>query len=309
MSWLPCGRIVACLATHPTARPCAQEAHASRPCRVPPGHVVGLVAVSWGRVARLMAISWPPCYTPLSPMSRYKALYRDQVQKWAVAQPDFLHYFFFSSFIFFFHSCYWKTNYPKKYMLLLFFSFSSKPNKFIKIYFIHFSSNFTHCKTPEKYFFQHITFFFSFPVASLLLHTCNSLNTAILTLQNFQEFNCKLFFFLYKTWTNFPAFHNKISLCSNWNYCPEFIYFSFNSEPFCPKILEHLRLYFLGPSVQHNPYATHQAYKYITCTTIHTTHDHTSLMLYTPITHKTHACSVLILSRDFLGNHIPNYNI
>ena len=77
-----------------------------------------------------------------------------------------------------------------------FFSFSNKPNKFIKIYFIYFSSSFTHCKTSQKKIFT------------------------------------------------------------------SFFFFLLNSGPFCPKFLEHLRLHFLDPSIQHLSYAIHQAYNF-----------------------------------------------
>ena len=118
------GRIVAsawsCRSVH---RPCcvlsrtlsyAQSRAVSErlPSRVtgPLDHVAGLLGrvVASPRPYR-RAVSWPSFYTPLSPVSRYNALYHDQVQKWAVAQPHFLHCFIF------FYSCYWK-NYPKKYL-------------------------------------------------------------------------------------------------------------------------------------------------------------------------------------------------
>ena len=69
----------------PISRHTQQPGHARRQ-RAQVDRVTCLMAVSWGRVAGLMAVSWPPCCTPLSPVSRYNALYRGQVQKWAVAQ-------------------------------------------------------------------------------------------------------------------------------------------------------------------------------------------------------------------------------
>ena len=45
------------------------------------------------------------------------------------------------------HSSHWKT--IKEFFF--FFSFSSKPNKFLKLYFIYFSSSFTHCKTLKNF--------------------------------------------------------------------------------------------------------------------------------------------------------------
>ena len=99
----PCRSFLAAV-SWPVSQHTQQPGHARRQC-AQAGRVPCLLAMSWGRVTGLMVVSWPPCCTPLSPLSRYNALYRDQVQKWVVAQPDFLHYFFFFR-IFFSHSNY-----------------------------------------------------------------------------------------------------------------------------------------------------------------------------------------------------------
>ena len=99
------------------------------------------------------------------------------------------------------------------------------------------------------------------------------------------------------------------------------------SKTFQPPVLT------LNPSVQHfyfilffsyvlfTKHTITQHIKIIVMHNIHTTHNNSSndhmitrshniqLMLYTPSHIKHHACSVLFLSRDFLGNHIPNSNI
>ena len=133
-----------CIATQPGQTLCelAADCPACRP------------AVSWRRLSRVVAESWPcrgPLATPRphlpSPVSRFKLLYRDPVQlKMGSSPATFLHlsFFFFSSSFFF--SFQLLENHPKK--ILFFFSFSSKPNKFIKIYFIHFFFPVLHTVKP-----------------------------------------------------------------------------------------------------------------------------------------------------------------
>ena len=94
-----------------------------------------------------------------------------QNREWAVAHPAASDHIFFFTHIFFFISA---TGKPPNIYIYIYISFSSKPNKFIKIYFIYFSSSFTHCKTLEKFLL--IIFFFASPVAPLLLHNCSSLD-------------------------------------------------------------------------------------------------------------------------------------
>ena len=58
-----------------------------------------------------------------------------------------------------------------------------------------------------------------------------------------------------------------------------------------------------------------QTHKSITTIHVHPTihqtitQSHNNQHVIHPITHKHHACNVLLLSHDFLGNHIPNPNI
>ena len=58
-----------------------------------------------------------------------------------------------------------------------------------------------------------------------------------------------------------------------------------------------------------------QAHKSITTIHVHITihqiitQSHNNQHVIHPVTHKRHACNVLLLSRDFLDNHIPNPNI
>ena len=87
-----------------------------------------------------------------------------------------------------------------------------------------------------------------------------------------------------------------------------FFFFFFCSilDHFAKNFLEHLRLYFLDPSVQcfllcYSP--SIQITQFIQ----HMIRQHSC---YTHQSHiKHHVCSVLILPRDCLGNHIPNPNI
>ena len=74
-------------------------------------------------------------------------------------------------------------------------------------------------------------------------------------------------------------------------------FFSFNSRPFCPNFLKQLVLTLnLVFNIIPMPFTKH--------TISITAHNNNSCYAYhSHIKH--HACSVLILSRDFLGNHIP----
>ena len=74
-------------------------------------------------------------------------------------------------------------------------------------------------------------------------------------------------------------------------------FFSFNSRPFCPNFLKQLVLTLnLVFNIIPMPFTKH--------TISITPHNNNSCYAYhSHIKH--HACSVLILSRDFLGNHIP----
>ena len=69
--------------------------------------------------------------------------------KWAIAHPAASYTFFF--FFFFFILFHLLEDHKKNFHFLV------EPNKFIKIYLFIFS-NFTHCKTSEKNFFN--SFFF-----------------------------------------------------------------------------------------------------------------------------------------------------
>ena len=112
-----------CITTQPGQ---AMRARAGRPYHGP------LMVVSWHRLGRVVAEAWP-CrgpwlLTPTLPsltMLRYNQLYRDPAPNMGSS--------------------------PSNCQKLFFFPFSSKPNIFLKIYFILFS-NFTHCKTLKKIF-------------------------------------------------------------------------------------------------------------------------------------------------------------
>ena len=80
---------------------------------------------------------------------------------WAVAQISSCIFFSFChTFFSLLHFCYWK--HPKNTYPFFFSSFSSAPNKFIKIYFHSFFFNFTPCKTLENNFLHLIFFSFIF---------------------------------------------------------------------------------------------------------------------------------------------------
>ena len=112
-----------------------------------------------GPVGRIVVYPLRSGQSVVLPCVTIQKLYRDS--NWEKGNSPFqlpatFFFLFFSSFLFFFsHSSYWKTIKKKLY---IYFSFSSKSNKFIKIYFIFFSS-FTHCKTLEK-ISSHNFFFF-----------------------------------------------------------------------------------------------------------------------------------------------------
>ena len=81
-------------------------------------------------------------------------------------------------------------------------------------------------------------------------------------------------------------------------------------DHFVKKFLEHLRLYFLDPSVQRFLLCYSQSIQFTKfiqhMITHHSCSTHQAHIRHTIQSHiKHHACSVLILSRDFLGNHIP----
>ena len=112
------------------------------------GHIVAQAQPYRGRV---LAVSWPLAAHPCLLCHDTIPLYRDL--NWKLGSSPFqLPATFFFHIIFFSHSSYWKTT-KKKH----FFSFSSKSNKFIKIYFIFFPS-FTHCKTLKKKISHHFFF-------------------------------------------------------------------------------------------------------------------------------------------------------
>ena len=100
-----------------------------------------------------LAVSCPARCTSQPYLSQYSLLYCDSNLEKIRQSPSLLPV---TVFFFFFFSFQLLENHSKKN---IFFSFSSKPNKFIKIYFIYFSSSLTHCKTSEKKFFTSIFFF------------------------------------------------------------------------------------------------------------------------------------------------------
>ena len=139
-----------CIVHSPPARPCARELQALS--HLPLGRIAGPPRPYCGR-------GWP-CRGPALVPQRCQALLCHntiscivtQHQTWAVAHPTA---FLSRNFFFFLIPTTGKP--PKKN---IFFSISSKPNKFIEIYFIHFFSSFTHCKTLEIFFFSSHHFFF-----------------------------------------------------------------------------------------------------------------------------------------------------
>ena len=170
----PQPRYKVCIVTRPLARPYARvrcrKPRAAWPYRRPYRALIlpcrGLSRPYHGRVPYANCAL---CY----PVSRYKNCIVTQTWKRGSSPSSFVSaaFPFFSHF--FSHSCYLKKNHQKK----IFSHFLVEPNKFIKIYFIHFFSSFTHCKTSEKKFSSHhLFFFFSSSVASLLLHNCSSLD-------------------------------------------------------------------------------------------------------------------------------------
>ena len=58
-----CHDTIVCIVTH-LASHAPRALAAARPCALA-DRVVALLVVSWGRVAGLLAVSWPPCCTPL----------------------------------------------------------------------------------------------------------------------------------------------------------------------------------------------------------------------------------------------------
>ena len=120
-----------------------------------------------------------------------QCLYCDTVPmfKWAVAHSVPAPYFFFPHF-------------------------PEHSNKFIKIYFILFSSIFTHYKNLRKQFFFTPFFFPISRVAFLATSTCSSLNTASIQLNNFMSSTLKFIKILF----HYPI--NQINLL-------KFISFSF----------------------------------------------------------------------------------
>ena len=81
----------------------------------------GLLVVSWGHVAGLLAVSWPPAACPSCSVSRYSLLYRDLTPYMGSCpfQPPFIHVFFFHLSFFFLCSSYCKTT---KYIIIFFMS-------------------------------------------------------------------------------------------------------------------------------------------------------------------------------------------
>ena len=117
------------------------------PCRGPClGHIAG-------RLGCVMAESWP---------IHVSAVYCDSNLKKKLGSTPFhvfLHTFFFHLPLFFFFTsfCFFIPPPKKKYI----FSFSNKPNKFIKIYFIYFFPVLYIVK-PQKKFSSIHNFFFHF---------------------------------------------------------------------------------------------------------------------------------------------------
>ena len=108
-------------------------------CRTPlhaAGRVVGMAGRVVGMAGRVVGRS--PAPRPASSTLCHNTIHSIVTQK--NNGPTSLCLFFF---IFYFFIL--ATGKPPK--IFFFFSFSNKPNKFIEIYFIHFLSSFTHCKT------------------------------------------------------------------------------------------------------------------------------------------------------------------
>ena len=128
------------------------------------------------------------------------------------------------------------------------------------------------CQKLFPFFFFFHSFFFSFQL-----------------LENHQR---KIFFFSFSSKPNkfikiyFIHFFSSFTHCKtleNVFFLHIIFFFKIKFWSICPKFLKQLVLT-LNPSVQHFSYSIHQAYNFNS----YTTHDHTSLMLYTLITYTTH---------------------
>ena len=145
-----------CIMTRPLAWPCALP-HAPRASRSYRGL---LMVVSWRRLNRVVTESWPYRGPWLGTHACYVATQFHcivtQIGNWAVAHSISLQllFFFFSLIIFFIIPT---TEKLPKYIYIYIYSFSSKPNKFIKIYFIKFLPILHNIKPYKK--FLHIIFF------------------------------------------------------------------------------------------------------------------------------------------------------
>ena len=134
--------------------------------------------MSWLSPGRVVS----PCLRPshASPALCHDTIHCIVTQMGSSPFPvSFLHIFFSHLFFFSFQLL---ENHPKK---IICFSFTSKPNKFIKIYFIHFFSSFTHCKTLEKKKISSHHLFFSLNSG---LFAQNFSNTCSHTKPSFQHF-------------------------------------------------------------------------------------------------------------------------
>ena len=163
------GQATHCIATHKAApqsqynlyRDSIWPGHAhectGRPYRGPPGRAVASPHRVLGSYrGRALLVPARLCHDTV-----YYIM--TQNREWAVAHPTASDQIFF-----FLHFSYWKTT---NIYIYIYISFSSKPNKFIKIYFIPFFSSFTRCKTLENFFLHIIFFSFFFFISNSLLTT------------------------------------------------------------------------------------------------------------------------------------------
>ena len=127
----------------------------------------------------------------------------------------------------------------------------AQPSFPCKFFFFHHFIPPTRRPQKKKIYIYIYTYLFIYSFSNLpcYFQRCSSLNTAIYPIQNFQEFNYKLFF-LCKNWNNFQnSTKPNLFMFKTGNAVQKFFFFfSFISGPFCPKILKQLFLK-LNPKV------------------------------------------------------------
>ena len=178
MSWPPTGRVtpvpgrVATMSwrmgvvsrvgsrrvTRPLSRVVALCRRTPAPARATAHRIAGLlnhVARIADRIVALPGCVRGPYCTPRPAVSRYNLLYRDPDWKMGSSPSSLLHFFFMFYFVFFFSLIFVFILFHlledhKKKCIYIFFHFPVEQNKFIKIFFLFFFLEKTHCKTLKK---------------------------------------------------------------------------------------------------------------------------------------------------------------